>query len=195
VPLGSMHPDQRLWMEDISSEDLIMLSVDVLQNMLMELYKAWKTVTFNWLWGNHWRFTEKKDFDPFRTPEMIIYRFLQRLVSDTTIKVNILRERANVIKSWRIKYIFIHWDWLSEAELKRRAINDIEDGFYLCYCTGDKHHLRMQEISDRVMRIQTPALSWPWRFDQSLWMTSQSWAIFFENNTDWLLEFTLKRYR
>jgi len=190
-----MHPDQRLWMEDISSEDLIMLSVDVLQNMLVELYKAWKTVTFNWLWWNHWRFTENKDFDPFRTPEMIIYRFLQKLVSDTTIKVNILREKANIIKSWKIKYIFLHWDWFNETELKRRALNDMEDWFYLCYCSGDKHHLRMQEVSDRVMWIQTPALSWPWRYDKSLWLTSQSWAIFFEKNTDWLLEFTLKRYK
>jgi hypothetical protein len=35
-----MHPGQRLGMEDITTEDLIMLAVDVFQNMLVELYKA-----------------------------------------------------------------------------------------------------------------------------------------------------------
>jgi hypothetical protein len=181
-------------MEDITTEDLIMLAVDVFQNMLVELYKAWKVVTFNWMGWNHDRITEKKEFDPNRTPAMVIYRFLQKLVEDTNIKINILRDQANIVKSWKVKYIFIHWDWFTETQLKRRALNDIEDWYYLCYVTGDKHHLKMLEVSDRVLWIQSPALAWPWQYDKSLGMTSQSGAIFFEKNKDWLLEFTLKRY-
>jgi hypothetical protein len=50
LPLWEMHPAQRLWMEDIWTEDLIMLAVDVIQNMLVELYKAGKKVTFNGMW-------------------------------------------------------------------------------------------------------------------------------------------------
>ena len=45
LPLGEMHPGQRLGMEEISTEDLIMLAVDVLQNMLSDLYKSGKKVT------------------------------------------------------------------------------------------------------------------------------------------------------
>lgn len=194
LPIWEMHPWQRLWMEEVNTEQLIMLAVDVLKDMLTELYKGGKTVTFNWIGGNHWRITEKKEFDPFRSAEMVIYRFLERLVADTTIKVNILRERANEIKSGKVKYVFIHWDSMWEAELKRRALNDIEDWYYLCYVTGDKHHFRMMEMSDRVMWIQSPALAWQWQYDKSLWMSSQSGAIFFEKNKDWMLEFTLKRY-
>lgn len=194
LPLGEMHRGQRLGMEEISTEDLIMLAVDVLQNMLSDLYKSGKKVTFNGLGGNHDRFTEKKEFDPNRTPAMIIYRFLQRLVEDTNIKINILRDKANIIKSGKVKYIFIHWDSFSEAELKRRALNDIEDWYYLCYCTGDKHNFKMSELSDRIIWIQSPALAWPWQYDKSLALTSQSGAIFFEKNKDWMLEFTLKRY-
>lgn len=194
LPIGEMHPSQRLGMEEITSENLIMLAVDVFQKMLVDLYKAWKTVTFNWLGWNHDRLTEKKEFDPYRTPAMVIYRFIQRLVEDTNIKINILRDKANIVKSGKIKYVFIHWDGLSEAELKRRALNDIEDWYYLVYCTGDKHNFKMSELSDRILWVQSPALAWPWQYDKSLALTSQSGAIFFDKNKEWLLEFTVKRY-
>jgi len=41
---------------------------------------------------------------------MVVYRFLQKIVEDTNIKINILRDRANIVKSGKIKYIFIHGD-------------------------------------------------------------------------------------
>lgn len=195
VPYGEMHPWQRLWMEEIETSDLIMLIVDVFEQMLVSLMKAWKTVEFNGMKGNHDRFTEHKEFDPNRQPALLVYKFLQRILENTTIKINILNEKANIIKSGKIKYVFIHWDWLGQAELNRRALAETEDWFYLVIVSGDKHNYKMTEISDRVLRIQSPALAWAGKYDESLALTSLPWAIEFKENQDWLIDFTVKRYR
>lgn len=192
---SSMHPDQRLWMEETSTEELVMLAVDVLEQMLLELYNAWKNVTFNWLWWNHWRITERKEFDPYRSAEMIIYRFIQKIVENTNIKINILREQINIIKSQNIKYIFMHWDELTPQKLQRIVVQELEWNYYLCIVSWDKHHLKIQEISDRVIRIQSPALSWKWRFDEGLALSSQSWYIELIKNKDWLIDVNVKRIK
>ena len=195
IPYWEMHPGQRIWMEDMDTEDLVMMIVDVFEQMLLTIYKAWKKITFNGMWGNHDRFTEKKEFDPYRTPSMIIYRFLQKIVEDTSIKINILRDKANTIKSWKIKYVFIHWDWLSEVELKRRVINEIEDGFYLVIVSWDKHYYKQTEIASNVLRIQSPAMAWPGKYDTDLGMTSLPWHIEFIKNADWLIDIIVRRYK
>ena len=182
-------------MEDITTEDLVMMIVDVFEQMLMSLYKAGKKVIFNGMWWNHDRFTEKKEFDPYKTPAMIIYRFLQKIVEDTWIKINILRDKANEIKSGKIKYIFMHGDSLSPVEVNRRAMAAMEDWFYIVIVSWDKHHFEMKEISDDVMWIITPALAWKWKFDESIWVYSQPWAIFFKENSDWELDILLKRLK
>lgn len=195
IPYGEMHPAQRLWMEDIDTSDLIMLVVDVFEKMLVTIMKSGKNVTFNGMKWNHDRFTEKKDFDPNREPALIIYKFLQRILQETTIKVNILNDKANIIKSWKIKYIFIHWDWLSTAELNRRALAETEDGYYLVIVSWDKHSYKMQEISDKVLRIQAPAMAGAWQYDSSLALTSQPGAVEFKENNDGMVDFTVKRYK
>lgn len=195
VPYGEMHIWQKLGMENIDTSDLIMLVVDVFEQMLVTIMKSGKTVIFNGMKWNHDRFTEKKEFDPNREPALLVYKFLQRILQDTTIKVNILNDRANIIKSWKIKYLFIHWDGLSETEIKRRALANVEDGFYLVIVSWDKHHYRMNEISDRVLRIQSPALAWAGKYDESLWLSSIPWAVEFKENNDWMVDFTVKRYK
>ena len=172
-----------------------MLVVDTFENMLTSLYKAGKKVTFNWMWWNHDRFTEKKDFDPNREPALLVYKFLQRVLENTTVKVNLLREKANIIKNGNIKYVFIHWDWLSDAEVRRRALAEIEDNVYLVICSWDKHFYKQTEISDRVLWIQSPSLSGAGRFDKSLALSSIPWAIEFVKNKDWLVDIIFKRYR
>lgn len=195
IPLWEMHPWQRLWMEDITTEELVMLIVDTFENMLVELYKAGKTVTFNGMGGNHDRFTEKKEFDPYRTPAMIVYRFLERVVKNTNIKINILRDKANVIKNSWVKYVFIHWDWLSPVEINRRALAESEDWFYLVIVSWDKHNYKMSEISDKVLRIQSPALAWQGRYDKDLALSSLPWSVEFVQNKDWLVDIIVRRYK
>lgn len=195
LPLWEMHPWQRLWMENISTEDLIMLIVDVFEQMLLSLYKVWKTVTFNGMWGNHDRFADKKEFDPNRTPAMIVYRFLQKIVESTNIKVNILRDRANVIKSWKVKYVFLHWDGLSVAELNRRALQEKETWFYLVIVSWDKHSFKMSELASDILWIQSPAMAWQWKYDKDLCLTSVPWHIEFIENNDWMIDFIVKRYK
>lgn len=195
IPYGEMHPWQRLGMENINTEELIMLIVDMFEQMLLTLYKAGKRVTLNGMGWNHDRFTEKKEFDPYRTPAMIVYRFLQKIVENTNIKINILREKVNVIKNWKVKYVFLHWDSISETEIKRIALKEQEDWFYLVIITWDKHHYKMTEISDRIVRIQSPALAWQWKYDIDLSMSSQPWIIEIVKNNDGMVDFTVKKYK
>lgn len=195
IPYGEMHPWQRLGTENLTTEELVMLVVDVFEQMLLWLYKAGKKVTFNWMWWNHDRFTEKKELDPYRTPSMIVYRFLQKIVENTNIKINILRDKLNVIISNNVKYVFLHWDWLSPAQLNRIALEYKQDWYYLVIVSWDKHNYKMQEISDSILRIQSPALAWQGKYDKSLNLSSLPWAIEFIKNADWLIDFTVKRYR
>lgn len=191
----SMHPWQKIWMEVISTSDLIMLIVEVFHNMLVNIANAGKVVSFNWMKWNHDRFTEKNDRDPFREPALIVYKFLKKLLEKTSIKITIFNDKSNIIKSGKIKYVMLHWDWLSPAELNRRALAEKEDGLYLVFCSGDKHFFRLQELSDSILRVQSPALAWAGRYDESLALSSLPWALEFTENEDWLVNLTLKRYR
>lgn len=195
IPIWEKHPWVRLWMEDITVEDLVMLIVDIFTWMLLSLFSVWKKVTFNWMGWNHDHFTDKKDYDPFRTPAMIIYRIMQRLLSNTDVVVNIFREKSNTIKSWCIKYVFLHWDWLSPAELNRRALSEKEDNYYLIICSWDKHHFAIKEISDSVLWVSSPALAGKWKYDSSLALSSLPWALEFVKNNDWLVDIVVKRYK
>lgn len=191
----AMHPDQRLWMEDITTEDLIMLAVDSLERMVVELIKAGKEVKFNWLWGNHWRFTSLKEMDPYRSAEMIVYRFLQRVLKDTWAEINILRDNMNVLKSWNLKFVHLHWDELTPAKLQRIAMQELEDWYYLIICSADKHYLKITEVSDRITWIQTPALAWKGRFDEWLALSSLSWYIEVTKNEDKLFNIKVNRLK
>lgn len=191
----SMHPWQKIWMEVMSTSDLIMLIVEVFQNMLVNIANAGKVVSFNWMKWNHDRFTEHHDRDPFREPALIVYKFLQKLLEKTNIKITIFNDKSNVIKSGKIKYVMLHGDWLSPAELNRRALAEKEDNYYLVFCSGDKHFFRLQELSDSVLRVQSPALAWAGRYDEWLALSSLPGAIEFTENEDWLVNLTIKRYR
>lgn len=188
-----IHPWQRLGMENITTSDLVMLCVDVLENMLSTLNNNWKKVKFNAILWNHDRISEKKQYDPFRTAGRIIYSFLDRIFSKTDVDIEVLWDKYNTFCIWNIKYLVMHWDWLSPAELNRLAIQEVEKNKYLCIISWDKHHLKMSEISDRVMWVQSPALAWPWKYDKSLAMSSLSWYLWFKVNTDWLLDVWIHR--
>ena len=180
-------------MENITTSDLVMLCVDVLENMLSTLNNNWKKVKFNAILWNHDRISEKKQYDPFRTAGRIIYSFLDRIFSKTDVDIEVLWDKHNTFCIWNIKYLVMHWDWLSPAELNRLAIQEVEKNKYLCIISWDKHHLKMSEISDRVMWVQSPALAWPWKYDKSLAMSSLSWYLWFKVNTDWLLDVWIHR--
>ena len=68
------------------------------------------------LW-NHDRISEKKQYDPFRTVGRIIYSFLDRIFSKTDVDIEVLWDKHNTFCIWNIKYLVMHWDWLSPAEL------------------------------------------------------------------------------
>lgn len=189
------HPWTKLWMENISLEDLFLLILDTFQQMLIDLYNAWKQVTFSWVWWNHDSFEANKDFDPLRSPAMIIYRLLEKNVKWTNIKINILREKLNIIQDWKFIFLIAHWDKVWINTVKWWALQYMKDGYYIIVLTADKHHSEILEISDRVSWIITPALAGKWKYDHDLWLSSLPWAIFIDDNKDWLPDITVKRYK
>lgn len=193
LPIKEMHPWQRLWCDNYTPEELIMLCVDVLKNMIVKIHKSWKNISFYWLWGNHDRLDQKKEFDPYRTPAMVIFAILRRLLPNVTIKS--LREKANNIALDWINVVLIHWDDVSEGEIKRRALNSSFQQWELLFITWDKHHLEINELSNRCIWIKSPALAWVWTYDNNLALTSQPWAIFFKRNNEWLLDIKISRYK
>lgn len=194
VPYGEMHVGQRLWMEDITTPELVMLCVDVLDNMLGSLYNAWKNVVFKTVLGNHSRMTDNKLLDPFRSWGRIIYNFLKKLYIDK-IDIEIFEDNYNIFYSGNIKYLVMHWDWLSPAMLNRLALQETEDWKYLCIINWDKHHLAFKDISENVMWIQAPALAWQWRYDKSLALTSVPWYLEMKENQYWLLDIKIHRLK
>ena len=56
-----IHPWQRLGMENITTSDLVMLCVDVLENMLSTLNNNWKKVKFNAILWNHDRILRRNN--------------------------------------------------------------------------------------------------------------------------------------
>ena len=189
------HYGMKLWMEDINLEELFMLVLDVFEEMLLALYRAGKKVTFNWLGWNHDSFEANKDEDPLRSPAMIIYRLLEKLTKDTNIKVNILRDKINIVKRWKIIFIYLHWDWVGKDMVNRIIMNNMEDWYYIIIVTGDKHHFEIHEVTDRASRIQCSALAGKWKYDNDLWLSSQPWIIEFIKNRDGLIDVLVKKYK
>lgn len=190
------HPWMKLWMEDgIRTEDVFMLVYDVFLNMLISLHNAWKTVVFNWLWWNHDSFEANKDYDPLRTPAMLIYRLLDRALKWTNVAVNILRNKINIIDEWPFRFIYLHWDMVNQNNIKWYVMKYIIDGKYLVIVTWDKHHSTMQEISDRATRIQCAALAWEWEHDKNLWLSSVPWAIYIHKNIDDMADVIFKKFK
>lgn len=190
------HPWTKLGMEEwITTEDIFMLVYDVFLNMLTSLHNAWKIVVFNWLWWNHDSFETNKDFDPLRTPAMLIYRLLEKALEWTNISINIHRKKINIMDEWPFRFIYLHWDNVALNNIKWYVMDYIIDNKYMIIISGDKHHWSSDEVSDRCTRIKCPALAWKWNYDENLWLSSQPWAIYIHKNVDNMADITLKRFK
>lgn len=191
---GQMHPGQNLWMETMRTADTIMLAVKLFEEMLYKLYEAWKIVTIDSIPWNHDRFTQREEDDPEKVPSEIVFRFLQELLRKTNIKINIHQDRTVIIDEWNIRYAINHWYKFSKAELDRIVSQHSIPWKYLVILTWDKH-FHTTEINDRVTRIQSRALAWPWRYDKWLTLTSLAGIVSIKENEDWLIDSENKTFR
>lgn len=193
LPRGNeMHKWQMDNADILSTSELYLTIVNILENMLLKIYNQWKIITFYWILWNHDRVTEKEENDRYREWWLTVYKFLKKWLSKYPIEIVILPWIDNTILYEWIKIVTLHWYKIDQTQLQRRAVEDKDEFRYLVYLTGDKHFLKTTNISKSVMRIQSPALSWAWDYDKSLWLSSLPWYVEIVSNTHWTIDFTVK---
>lgn len=168
-----------LWEEDIVDFEMPEWNLFV---------RVWNT-TFN---HSNCRMSEVKEYDPHKTWWRIIFSFLQKIFKDK-VDIEIFNDDYNSFYCWGVKYLVMHWDWLSTTKLNRLALQEVENWKYLCIISWDKHHLMFKEVSDKVMWIQAPALAGAGRYDKWLALSSIPWYLEMKENSEWLLDINIKR--
>ena len=198
APWG-MHPDQERHME-LHWFDLIMLTVKIVENMLIELFKAGKEINFYGVGGNHDRLGQSNIEDPDRTAALVIYEMISRGVSNTDVKVHILRENINTLYLEQFNYIVMHWEKndsqkahnKAEAFLRNHITKNRSKGNIILH--WDKHHLDLDEVKDTDI-VWVPSLAWQWEFDKKIDVHSKPWYIIIKRNDDWQPDILIKRLK
>jgi len=195
---GWMHDWQVEGMDWIFWFDLIMLAVTTLENMLLDLYKAWKTVTFTWIAWNHDRLGKSHDQDQDRTWALIIYELVKRWLKNIDIKINMLTEKTNTLELDTFNYTIHHWDgWFAKkAQTKPEDIlrkNGIKNKHNVVMY-ADRHNVHINETKGATC-VWTPALAWQGPYDKRLDLHSEPWVVIIEKNEDWLPDILIKRFK
>jgi len=169
--------------------DLLMMWVEVLEELILKLYNAWKEVKFYWIWWNHWRLTQKKE-DWFNWMwEILIYELIKRWLQNIKVEINILRDIWNTLDIDDIRYIIHHWDdWVAKKAINKweKILWEFWDSSkFNIIATADQHHLEMNNSSDKSLWIIVPALAWRWQFDTKIWLSSNPWYIIVKKWINW----------
>ena len=89
-----MHSGQTNDME-IQGFELMMFITNVFERFLEDIYHSGKQVTFTGIGGNHDRLGKSHGQDHSRTGALVVYEMIKRGLSQSEIKINILRKDVN----------------------------------------------------------------------------------------------------
>lgn len=195
---GWMHPNQIEYWTDASYwywYDALMRTVTIFEKWLHAIAKSGKKVYFKWLTWNHWRFTQNKEDDHWRTWELVIYEMIKRGVSQLGIDVEYFKERINVFVFDGIQYIIHHGDWnIGNQTPEKLIVSHADFWMYTVILSGDKHNLKMSEWKNYT-QIQVPALAWQGRYDKDMNLHSESWYVKVLRNTYDTVDVIIKRLK
>lgn len=175
--------------------DALMRTVTIFEKWLHAIAKSGKKVYFKWLTWNHWRFTQNKEDDHWRTWELVIYEMIKRGVSQLWIDVEYFKERINVFVFDGIQYIIHHGDWnIGNQAPEKLIVSHADFWMYTVILSGDKHNLKMSEWKNYT-QIQVPALAWQGRYDKDMNLHSESWYVKVLRNTYDTVDVIIKRLK
>lgn len=153
--------------------DLIMKTVNILENVITEIYKSWKDIEVYWIFGNHDTFDKVDNLD--WTAWLVIYEMIKRGIDKLWIKLKYYRKIWNKVTTEDFVFIINHGTW---PHTKKKA-QDILWEFWdnnkeNIILQWDKHHWELQNVSKNGTRILVPALAWQWEYDSRLWVSSMT---------------------
>ena len=165
--------------------DLIMDTVNVLEQMLIAIRKAWKKVTMIWQVWNHWRMSERDYMD--YTWELIIYEMIKRWLSTTDIEIDYMRDIWWTYTDKNFHFILQHWhlNWV------KKKTKDIlwefwDNRKFNIILQWHIHVWILEDSSKNATRIIAPALAGSWHYDKALWLSSYPGYIIITKNKHWL---------
>lgn len=191
---GWMHPWQVENME-MHGFELIMFIVNIFEKFLIWLDKAWKNVTFKWIWWNHDRFGQNNNQDTQRTAALCIYEMIKRWLSNTEVEIDYFIEKINSFQIWNLHYIIHHGD----NNFDKKKQEDIlwkngNNQLYNVILHGDKHSWKFQETKWATM-IQVPMLAGKGEYDTMLDLHSEPWFVVIEENRFKTADISFKRLK
>lgn len=195
---NGMHPGQHSYGMDWNFGfwfDWVMKIVDIFERWLYSIAKSGKRVFFRGLTGNHWRFTESKADDHWRTWELVIYEMLKRGVKNLDVEVDYFKDFVNTFVIDWIEYIAYHGDWfLDKQKPEQIIVPHSKTWFHKVLISWDKHSMKMQEWANYTW-IKSPALAWLGRYDTDLNLHSEPWYLQIVRNEFNTPDITIKRLK
>jgi len=165
--------------------DLIMETVNIFEQMLIEIRKSWKNVKFIWQTWNHDRISEKDNMD--YTWWLVIYEMVKRWLQTTDIEIDYLRDIWWTYIDEKVHFILQHWHlWGTKKKMKDILWEFGDNKKHNIILQWHIHHWQMEDWSDNATRIIIPWLAWSWNYDKALWLSSYPWYVTMKVWVNWL---------
>ena len=192
-----MHPWQVEGMDWPFGFNLMMYVVEILENMLFELYKSWKKIRFIWIPWNHDRISRNHNEDQARTGALVIFELIKRGVSWYDIELEYHRTKTTVIKTANFDYIINHWDeWFAKKAISspEKILWDYLKNTtkYVVVLFADQHNLKVIEWKWYTV-VGLWALAGAGSYDTRLWLFSEPSWLGIEKNHKWTADLLVKR--
>jgi len=185
-----MHSWQHITADINNPFELMLKAADIFSELLLDIRKMWKKVSFYWIPWNHDRVTAKNEDDMLRIGWLTIYELMKRWLSNTDIVVEYWKNTINTIDTEDFGIILSHWEnWFNNKkpeDLLWKYWDKQKFNIILSWHT----HQHKQEIGKGFAKIVVAPLAGPWDFDERLWLMGEVWFtsikkwIFWQNNVE-----------
>lgn len=190
---GGMHPWQVENMDWLYGFDLMLFVVKQFEDMIINLHREWKQVTFTGIGWNHDRILQNHNQDIRRTGALIVYELLKRWLQNLDVQIDYLTEKINVFQKDNMNLITHHWDdgfdkRKPEDILWKHGRQDMENIILM----GDKHHTVVTETKNALM-IWLSALANRWEYSKRIDVWSKPWYVIIRRTKDGVIDVLLRR--